>query len=361
MIRRRHAATAIALAALAGPVVRAQAPLPVADALAPWLARRGVGLAAARVGSGGIEFCFAGTRGAPGNDEAPDADTLFEIGSISKTFTALLLADAVVRGEVGLDNPAETWLPEGTRLRDTQGAPIRLLDLATHRSGLPRSPTTPAWYDRVDPFARYGAADLTRYLSTWTAEVPRDSRYGYSNLGLGLLGWLLAERARQPFADLLRERVLVPLGLSDVHVGLPASERERMSQPHRADGSPAPRVDFGVLAPAAGLVASPAALARYARAALGLVDGEPLAAAFALCLRPHAAGPEPRVEVGLAWLVSEFGGRLVYRHDGSMPGHTASLLLHPAQRRGALVLSNARVPVDDLAWHLLDPRVPLRR
>jgi D-alanyl-D-alanine-carboxypeptidase/D-alanyl-D-alanine-endopeptidase len=365
VISRRGAVAAGAASAawwLTMPAARSQVPTDMAALLDRRVADKGAALAAAQVGRDGIVYSFAGRVADADASLPPDEHTLFEIGSISKTFTAVLLADAVVRGEVALDDPVERFLPGGVKLRDRDGAPLRLLDLATHRSGLPRSPGLPSWIYRLEPFGSYGATDLMAWLARWKPEVPRGERYTYSNVGIGLLGWLLGRRAGSGYAALLKERVLQPLGIADaVHVAVPAGATATLAAGHDEAGAPAPAIDFGVLAPAGSLVASAAAIARYAQAALGLLDDRPLEAAFLLAMRPHAEGPAKGSQVGLAWLVVPLFDRLVYRHEGDTPGFSSALVLHPARRRGALVLASRRQPaLAELALYAIDARVPLR-
>ena len=358
MINRRRAAALALAAPLASLPLRAfaQAPADMADVLRQRLAVKGVGLVSAQVGLDGSRFAAAGRVGGEGS-AVPDEDTLFELGSITKTFTALLLADAVLRGELALDDPVESLLPGGRLLRDSAGLPIRLLDLATHRSGLPRAPRLRSRVYRPDPFGRYDADDLIAFVDGWEPQVERGSRYEYSNLGFGLLGWLLAQRAGTGYGELLRARVLAPLAIDAVLETAQAHGNPALARPHDADGAPAPFLDFGVLAGAGNLVGSARALARYAACALGLVPNR-LGAAFDLCLRRHAEGSGAQMQIGLAWHIFPLGNRVVFNRNGDTPGASSALFLHPARKRAALVLGNARVPVDDLALHALDSRLP---
>lgn len=360
--RRRWLAAAGALplaAALPRPATAAEAAL--AGLLDQRLAQQGVGLAAARIDGPAVELAAAGRRVA-GEAGAPDADDLFEIGSLSKTFTALLLADMVVRRELALDDAVEAALPPGLKLRDSAGAPIRWVDLATHRSGLPRLPSNLTPAREADPYAAYDEDALHAFLAAWAPTRPRDASWEYSNLGFGLLGHALARRAGQDFEALLRERVLAPLGLQGMGLSLARpgrSEPTHRLRGHDASAKPVPGWHFQVLAGAGALLGSARHLARYAQAALGLVD-HPLAEAFGLVLAPRAGGPGPANPIGLAWILAPLNGRQVATHDGGTFGFTSSIFLDPGRRRAAFVLSNAMLPVSDLALHLLDPAVPLR-
>ncbi len=346
-ITRRHCLLAAASLPLAAHA--ADAPLrPLLDAR---LKDDGVALVAGRLQGGEASFDGAARTG-----PRPDADSRFEIGSITKTFTALLLADAVVRGDLKLDGAVEAALPDSLRLRDSAGAPLRWRDLATHRSGLPRLATnmTPARPD--DPYADYDWASLQLFLKGWQPAVARDSRYEYSNLGFGLLGHALALREGTDYATLLTRRVLQPLGLT-AHLGF---DDTGLLPGHDAQGRPVPAWHFGSTTAGAGaLRGSARGLLRYAQAALGDFE-HPLREAFALCLQRQGAGPAPANPVGLAWILASLNGHPLATHDGGTAGFSSSLWLDPTRGRASVVLANAQVPVGDLALHVLDEAAPLR-
>lgn len=167
-------------------------------------------------------------------------DDLFEIGSVTKTFTGLLLAIADEKGEARLDDPVEKFLPEGIRLRDSADLPIRLVDLATQRSGLPRLATNMQPKDPKNPYADYTEQDLLDFLKTFTATRARNAQYEYSNIGFGLLGYALTRAAKAAsFEDLLSARILQPLKLTCT-TSDPKRFHERLTQPHDANGRPTP-------------------------------------------------------------------------------------------------------------------------
>ena len=173
---------------------------------------RAVGLVAATLDHGQSQVFTAGVSGAQG---VPlDGNTLFEIGSITKVFTASLLAEMAARGEVGLDDPVAKYLPPSVRVPSRNGKQITLLDLSTQTSGLPRMPTNFSPKDELNPYADYSVDQLYAFLSGY--ELTRDigSQYEYSNLGVGLLGHALALRAGKSYEALLVERILRPLGIT---------------------------------------------------------------------------------------------------------------------------------------------------
>lgn len=336
--------------------------------------RRAVGMAAILVQGEQVRIVTAGSTSVDAS--APvSADTLFEVGSISKTFTALLLADMVNRGEVALDDPVEKFLPQAAgalTLRDYTGAAIRLVDLATHRSGLPRLPDNMPSGAQSDPYADYRESDLLRYLQRravlidkdgGTARRKRDERYEYSNLGFGLLGYVLGRAAGTTYADLLQRRVLTPLALTATWLVVPGAEQKRYSDGYVPDGDRLKRTPhwrFEVMAPAGALVMSARDIGRYAQAASGAIDS-PLTDAFRLTQKRYGDGVSAMNPQGLAWLLAPLNGRTVFTHSGMTGGFTSSLWIDPVRKSAIAVLSNGggKTP-DDIALHLLEPSIPVK-
>lgn len=339
--------------------------------------KQAVGMAAVVVEGDQVRIVTHGAKALDAAD-AITADTLFEVGSITKTFTALLLADMVVKGEVKLDDPVEKWLPQGLglrgglKLRDHTGAPIRLVDLATHRSGLARMPDNMPNGTRADPYVDYREQQLLIYLKDRETLVEadggkttkkRDEAYVYSNLGYGLLGYVLARAADTSYADLLQKRVLTPLGLNATYLDIPRGATPLYSNGHYLDREGALKGHkhwrFDVLAPCGALIMSARDMARYAQAASGAVD-TPLKPAFALAQQKYGDGMSAMNAQGLAWILAPLNGRTVFSHDGMTGGFTSSLWVDPERKSAVAVLSNASNPVTDIALHLIEPAVPLK-
>ncbi len=149
--------------------------------------------------------------------EPVNPDTAFEVGSITKTFTALLFAEMAARGELAYSDPIDAHLPAGHRPAVLHGGPVTLLHLATHTSGLPRLPpgmllnALPAW--STNPYGGYSGEHLLRALARTRIRARPGSRVRYSNYGVGVLGRLLADTAGMGYPQLLNQRVCAPLGL----------------------------------------------------------------------------------------------------------------------------------------------------
>ena len=167
-----------------------------------------------------------------------NGDAIFEIGSMTKVFTSLVLMDMARRGEIALTDPISKYLPETVKVPERNGRKITLADLSTQSSGLPRLPTNMKPNDENNPYADYTVQQMYDFLSGY--KLPRDiaSEYEYSNLGVGLLGHVLALRAGMPYEALVRSRVCDPLGLKDTRVTLTSEMKERLAiGPQRQLGS----------------------------------------------------------------------------------------------------------------------------
>jgi serine-type D-Ala-D-Ala carboxypeptidase/endopeptidase len=177
-------------------------------------------------------------------DKRPvDGDTIFELGSVTKVFTALLLADMVHRGEVGLTDPVAQYLPAEVKMPERGGRQITLQDLATHTSGLPPMPSNFEPKDANNPFADYSVKQLYQFLSGYQLTRDIGSQYEYSNVGGGLLGQVLATRAGMNYDDLLRSRICELLSMNDTRITLSKELRARLAIGHDQSLEPASNWD----------------------------------------------------------------------------------------------------------------------
>lgn len=349
---------------LAVPVM-AQSPVPSDEDIRALLERRvnderqGVGLVVGVVEPEGTRVVSYGTLGV-GDDRAVDGDTLYEIGSVNKVFTTLLLADAVERGEVRLDQSVAELLPEGVTMPERDGQEITLLDLATYRSGLPRLPDNFAPQDVDNPYADYTADDLYAFLSGHELERGIDEAYEYSNLGVGLLGHVLALNAGTDYATLLKERILDPLGMDDTMFAVPEEFSDRYARGHDADLQPVDDWTWDVLAGAGALRSTVNDLNIFLSAVMGETETD-LAPAIALATARHAEVGDGITGMGLGWHITPLGDDEMVWHNGGTAGARAFVGFLREAGAGVAVLSNVGTPngVDDLGAHLLDSSIPL--
>jgi CubicO group peptidase (beta-lactamase class C family) len=271
----------------------------------------------------------------PTDPKVPDGDTLYEIGSVSKVFTGLLLADAVSRDQVKLDAPLSTLLPASVKAPQRDGKEITLEHLATHTSGLPRIPTDMA-ADADDPYADYDAKRLYAFLDGLTPATVPGSQYAYSNLGAGLLGQLLADRAKLTYAELLRERITKPLKMTDTVIELDASRQARLAPPH-ADGRPAHNWAFGALA-GCGAIRSTASDMLKLVAAHADPGSTPLADAVALASTRRRDVENTKWGMALGWHYA--ADNVTLWHNGQTAGYAAAVFVSPMHKKGVVVLAN---------------------
>jgi CubicO group peptidase (beta-lactamase class C family) len=270
-------------------------------------------------------------------------DSIFEIGSISKTFTGLLLAQMTTEGKVRLDQPLRDLLPPDT-VDKPRGPEITLLDLATHHSGLPRAPSVQA----ADPRFPSRASDLFRTLKRFGVARPERAIFDYSNFGVALLGQALAGRAAVEFPRLLEDRITGPLGLRDTAVSLSAPQDARSLQGY-AHGAPAPASEPNGFGPAGGIRSTAGDLLTYLEAQLHPERVPGLTAALRMSqeLREKAL---PGTRIGLAWMYSP--ETRAYVHGGATPGFTSEALFCPSDDYAAVVLINQWAGADVLAEHV---------
>ena len=278
-------------------------------------------------------------------DRKLDADSIFEIGSLTKVFTGVLLADMAARGEVALDDPLQRYLPEGVHVPGPAWRPITLRDMATHTSALPRDPSNLGNTPRA--YASYTTEDLYAFLAGYA--LPRDpgSRDEYSNL-FALAGHALAHRAGRPYDALLRERVLAPLALHAT-----GTRVAKDTQGHDDLGDEIADFVVPALEPATGLRSSVNDLLRFAAA--NLRDGDaPIDRALRDARVPQRPIDGTDRYWGLGWGVEPRGGAV--GHQGATFGYTSYLHVDPQRQRAIVVLANfTGAQVGMLGAWLLEP------
>jgi serine-type D-Ala-D-Ala carboxypeptidase/endopeptidase len=320
---------------------------------------KAVGIVMGLVDAAGERFLAAGAT-APGGNVAPDADTVFEIGSITKVFTSLVLADMAGRGEVKLDDPVVKFLPATVKVPERDGRQITLIDLSTQVSGLPRMPDNFKPADMGDPYADYGPPQLYEFLSR--CQIPRaiGEKYEYSNLGVGLLGHALALKAGMSYEELVRRRVLEPLGMSDTAIVLPERLKARLAAGTGPNLSPVKNWSFDAIAGAGALRSTARDMVKFLTAAMGLRE-TPLRGAFDQMLKTERPTGVPDLEIAMAWHIWKKYGTEIVWHNGGTGGYRSFAGFDPAKKAGVVVLCNTSFGVDDLGCHALEPKWPVAR
>jgi len=320
---------------------------------------QGVGIVIGVIGPEGRRVIAYGSL-EKGDPRTLNGDTVFEIGSATKVFTSLLLADMVQRSQVALDDPVAKYLPATVKMPERNGRSITLVDLSTHTSGLPRLPGNMNPKDPANPYADYSVEQLYQFLSGYQLTRDIGSAYEYSNLGGGLLGHVLARRAGMDYEALVESRISAPLGMKSTAITLTPEMKARLAVGHNAALEPVKNWDLPTLAGAGALRSTANDLLIFLAANLGY-SKSPLVPAMAAMLKTRRPTGSQGLEIALGWHIFTSNGKEIVWHNGGTGGYRSFMGFDPKTRIGVVALSNTstNVGVDDIGRHLLDNSVPL--
>jgi D-alanyl-D-alanine-carboxypeptidase/D-alanyl-D-alanine-endopeptidase len=315
-------------------------------------AHRYVGLVAAASTAAGPVVHGAGH--VRGGGHVPDATSVFQIGSVTKVFTALLLADAVVRGEISLDTPLVALVPEARPARS--GTEVTLAHLASHTAGLPRLPPgllRTALQHRADPYREVDEVTLLSALARTTPRREPGSAPRYSNFGAALLGLALSRRAGLPYDRLVSERIAGPLGLVDTGTQVRADQQHRRADGHSRRLRPVVDWELGAMSPAGGLWSTAADLLLLAQAHLQ-PDRTPIPEALRLAQQPQVTRGRWHA-VALGWHLTPIAGtkQTALWHNGGTGGFSSYVGLLPEPQVAVVVLTNTARPVEACGIRML--------
>ena len=279
-------------------------------------------------------------------------NSLFEIGSITKTFTGILLADMILKGEVTLDDTVISLLPAGTTLPVRNGQNMTLRHLVTHSSGLPRMPSNFAPADNSNPYADYSVADMYKFLAGYA--LPRDigETAEYSNLGMGLLGHVLALKTGQSYEELVTERIFKPLGMTDSSITVSEAQKPNFTDGHDPSGDATSHWDLPTFAGAGAIRSNGRDMMKYLAANMGLTSSA-LTPAIEMSHKFQRKFDPDTMHIGFAWItVTNEAGDLTW-HNGGTGGYRSFLGLNKATKTGVLVLANSNDNADVIAHGIL--------
>lgn len=297
--------------------------------------------------------------GDPGPGQPPlDGNSVFEIGSITKTFTATVLAELVQQGKVSLDDPVQKYLPASVHMPTRGDKQITLGNLSEQNSGLPRMPTNFAPKDQGNPYADYAPQRMYDFLSHY--QLPRDpgAQFEYSNLGVGLLGHTLTLITGQSYGDMVRARVFGPLHMDHSAVTFTPWMKQHLALGHDEQGKVVENWDLDALAGAGAIRSTTVDMLKYLDANLHPERGSlERAMAFA---HERRASAGPTGDIGLNWLRTRVFNDTVIWHNGGTGGYRTFIGFNPATKMGVVVMTNTGgTGADDIGMHLLEPVVPL--
>lgn len=285
-----------------------------------------------------------------GGDVADDA-TVYEIGSTSKVFTGLLLADAVIQEKVTLNQPAKELLPKGIGMPSLGGRDITLLDLATHRSGLPKISDNMPMKNAENPYADYRPRLAYDFLNKYhLTRTPGDS-YEYSNLGMALLGQLIVRQAKMSYDRLLKQRITEPLAMENTAVDLSMEMKKHLATPHLEPGTSTSTWEFAGMPGAGGIRSTTADMMKFIRANISPPDNE-VGKAIELAWQKHHDAKESSESMGLAWHFTS--NQLTHWHNGQTGGFHSMLMVGRPKKLGLILLTNtASMEADQLAGEIM--------
>ncbi len=295
-----------------------------------------------------------------GTGQEVNGDTVFEIGSITKTFTALLLQDMVESGEMNLNDPVAKYLPQSVVVPTRNGKEITLLNLAAQDSGLPFNPVNLGGGDNY--FAHYTTNELYAYLPHCALISDPGAKFEYSNLGMGLLGHAIALKAGANYESLVVDRICRPLHMDSTRVTLTDELKARLAKGHNSSGKLVPNWDFDVLAGCGALHSTANDLLKYISTEIGLT---PCSLASAIektqVIRHH--GDSVYGDTAMPWVdcgQSAQTGMELLGHAGGTAGYSAFIGFDRQHHRGVVVLFNQQdgtqggVHSQMLGWLLLE-------
>ena len=285
-------------------------------------------------------------------------DTAFEIGSVSKTMTAALLADLIGQGKGSLDDPLSAWLPPGTKLPDYQGKPILLRHVVTHTSGLPSLPSRMGAPDMADPYAKLDEAALLASLGDVTLTSAPGTTFAYSNFASMVLSYAVARRAGTDLEALLKQRLFAPLGMRHAYVNA-APAGVRVATGHTPNTRPTSAWHFQTnLAGVGGVRATLDDMVRYVQGQLGTATS-PISPALRMSQQKVSDAPP----MAMNWMLMPVGGRTVHVHEGGTGGFSSFVSFDQQKQRGVVILSdttwNSIGSLGSLGLHLVDASFPL--
>ena len=296
----------------------------------------------------------------PNSQRPYDEHTAFEIGSVTKTMTAALLAEFIARGEVALDDPIAKLLPPGTRVPSFNGHDITIGEIVTHTSGLPALPAQYHAPDINNPYASMTERDLLDALAATQLTREPGSKWEYSNFAMMVLSYALAQRSGKDYETLLHERLLVPLGMSETYVAR-RPPQVHLAQGHLSTGAPAIPWDFHPdMAGVGGVRATLPDMLRYLEGQLGTRES---------AITPALARTQDQVasvgahKMGMNWNLSTVNGHARIVHEGGTGGYSSFAGFDREAKRAVVLLCDTALTsvggLGSLGLHLLGASNPV--
>lgn len=287
---------------------------------------------------------------ARGKNELPNSKTIYEIGSISKVFTGILLAQAITEKKVSANDPLKKYLGDSYKNLAYKGKQVELVHLSNHTSRIQRIPsdlTTQKGYDASNPYKHYTKEMLLNYISTISIDTFPGLKNEYSNLGAALLGVTLEKVYNKSYEDLVKEKITWPLKMNDTKITLNSEDEKRFAEGHNSYGQTTDKWNLGAFSGAGGLRSTSEDMIQFVKA--NLKDTVP-----ALKLSHYSTFNNGRDQVAMGWqLVTTKKGNELIWHNGMTQGFSSFCGLIKSKNVGVVVLNNTGLSIDQIAIGIL--------
>lgn len=270
------------------------------------------------------------------------AKTIFELGSITKSFTAILLAAETLKGHLQLETPLAESLP-GLKGFNGPIAHVTLLQLATHTSGLPRTA----------PFKNPNLPQLVAFLKRWEPSKTPGTQYHYSNLGFGLLGLSIENALQNTYIKLLKDNILTPLKMNNTFIAVPPFLKADIAQGYKKNGSPAEPWPATLIAAAGALRSTGEDMGKFLAACLNL-RGTPKSVARAIALTEQGGFKvDPHKTQVMSWMKTTKEGYTIFAKNGGVTGFATFMGFIPEFETGIVILANKNVSNTSIGQKIL--------
>lgn len=304
-----------------------------------------------------VVYYSYGVKSLKTNDPV-DPNSIFEIGSLTKTFTGVVLAKMALDGKLNLDDPLQKYIPDSIKAPTKGGESIKLYQLSNHTSSLPRLPNNFAPADYENPYIDYTEEQLYAFLDNYELTREIGSEYEYSNYAVGLLGHILASKNQMSYEDLIVETIAKPLGLENTRIELTPKMKENLAYGH-SNGVQVDNWGFKCLAGAGAIRSTTVDMVDYISANMGKLDSDLYPAMQLSHKNSRKEGTVPIV--GLGWHTMVFDDKEIVWHNGGTGGYRSFAGFVKGSDKGVVVLTNSNESVDDIGIHLLYPEYALKQ
>lgn len=289
-----------------------------------------------------------------GNSQIPSSANLYEIGSITKTFTGIILAKAIIEKKINLNDPVNKYLPKNIPVIKFGNDTLKIVHLTNHTSGLPPLPDNFGATDLINPYKDYDEKKLLEYLKHATISRKPGEKMEYCNLGVGLLGNILERVNKMPFEKMVNDFITSAFEMLNTKQLLTKKDSSLFMQGYNESILPNSQWDFKALAAAGCIRSNITDMLQYATAncliGFDTIKNDVLKKAIVLSHQPTFK--DAQQQIGLGWFILNEGGGEVLFHNGGTGGYRSFLSINPATKNAVVILSNTAEGNDEIGFKI---------